>query len=435
MKTSIYKQILSRIVLSLLILITASCSPYAYFVSPACDLAAISLVDQDGISTTIQTPERLNRYARVNFLAPQTYQKVICIYHRDENGDIPAFITSYYPTGQVMQYIDVLNARAVGDYREWHENGRLKLECSVVGGLGDLTEEAIKTWNFDGLAQTWDDRGNLLAAIQYEKGSLEGQSIYFYPNGKVKRRLSFCRNLMEGRDEMFNESGQLIEDTHYAKGLREGEAKRYWPDGRVASEEIYQQDLLTSGKYYGIEGELISEIQDRKGHRALYDAVAMRQLIEYRNGIPEGEVKLFERDGRLLSLYHIKNNKKNGEELAYYPLPPGDQSAPRPRISIMWHEDKIQGLVKTWYENGTPESQRELSNNLRSGLATAWYRDGSVMLMEEYDHDKLVKGEYFKRGERRPESRVEDGNGIATLYDGRGNPVHKVHYYHGYILD
>ena len=28
-------------------------------------------------------------------------------------------------------------------------------------------------------------------------------------------------------------------------------------------------------------------------------------------------------------------------------------------------------------------------------MATAWYRDGSIMLMEEYDNDRLVKGQYL----------------------------------------
>ena len=421
-------------ILALLLLLIAGCNPY-YLSGPPCDLVAISLVDQDGISTTIQTPERLLRYSHVDFLTPQTYQKVMCIYHRDENGDIPASITSYYPTGQVKQYLDVLNARALGDYREWHENGILKLECSVVGGLGDLTDEAIKTWNFDGTAQSWDDCGKLLAAVQYEKGSLEGASFYYYPNGQVRRQATFRRNLAEGLEESFDTCGQLIEISTFVKGVKEGRSARYWSDGRLAAEETYRQGNLIDGRYLTNSGELISTLSEGKGFRALYDEVAVRQLVEYRNGIPEGEVKLLERDGRLSTLFHVKNDKRHGEEILYYPYAPGSGIAPRPRISLTWYEDKIHGLVKTWYENGSMESQRELTNNLRNGLATAWYRDGGVMLMEEYDHDKLVKGEYFKSGERHAESRVTDGNGVATLYDGHGNLVHKVHYYHGYVLD
>ena len=57
-------------------------------------------------------------------------------------------------------------------------------------------------------------------------------------------------------------------------------------------------------------------------------------------------------------------------------------------------------------------------NNKRNGLATAWYRDGSLMLIEEYNHDRLFKGEYYKKGERTPYTEIVEGHGIATLYDG-----------------
>lgn len=131
-----------------------------------------------------------------------------------------------------------------------------------------------------------------------------------------------------------------------------------------------------------------------------------------------------------MRISHIKNGFKNGEELEFFPPNPFNNDL-RPMLSITWRDGKIHGPVKTWYENGILESQREMANNVKTGLSTAWYRDGSLMIIEEYDQDKLVKGEYFKKGEKYPVSEVALGQGMATLYDGDGNFMHRINYQKG----
>ena len=95
----------------------------------------------------------------------------------------------------------------------------------------------------------------------------------------------------------------------------------------------------------------------------------------------------------------------------------------------------MQGVAKTWYDNGVQESKREMSNNIKNGILTAWYRDGNLMLIEEYQQDKLVKGEYFRRGERHAISCVKDGGGTVTLFDAEGNFTCKVTYEEGVPID
>jgi hypothetical protein len=53
------------------------------------------------------------------------------------------------------------------------------------------------------------------------------------------------------------------------------------------------------------------------------------------------------------------------------------------------------------------------------------------MLIEEYDNDQLVKGIYIKKGEKSPVSVIENGEGIATLYDSDGYFLKKIKYYKG----
>ena len=76
-----------------------------------------------------------------------------------------------------------------------------------------------------------------------------------------------------------------------------------------------------------------------------------------------------------------------------------------------------------------------MADNMKNGTSTAWYRDGNLMIVEEYINDRLVKGQYFKRGERIPETTIHDGNGIASLYDPDGRPLKRITYFHGKPLD
>ena len=88
--------------------------------------------------------------------------------------------------------------------------------------------------------------------------------------------------------------------------------------------------------------------------------------------------------------------------------------------------------MRSWYENGVLESEREVNGNKRHGTAAAYYDNGSLMLMEEYDNDKLVKGAYYQFKDKKPISRIEDGTGLATLHYADGRFKQKISYERGH---
>jgi hypothetical protein len=48
--------------------------------------------------------------------------------------------------------------------------------------------------------------------------------------------------------------------------------------------------------------------------------------------------------------------------------------------------------------------------------------------MEEYEEDRLVGGQYFKKNQKEPISVIFNGNGTATLYDEQGIFLRKIQY-------
>lgn len=390
-------------------------------------LTSMNIVDQNGFMETISSKERLAQFKNTNFLHPQPYKKVMRVYARDHEGKARSFLTSYHPNGQLKQYLEIVNGRAFGKYQEWHEDGVLKLDTTVIGGKADLDTLAADSWLFDGLNRAWNQHGQLIAQVYYNKGQLHGTATHYYPNGKIRKSLPYEKGKLEGMAEQFFENGDLQLQAHYREGLNDGVSKRFWDPTHIAVDETYRKGTLEAGAYYDHEGHLIASVSGSMGFQMLFADDDSYQLREIQAGVPEGRVKEFDKEGRLLREFVIKGQFKEGEEVLY--------SQQSPKLSIHWHRGAIQGLVKTWYEDGTLESQREMSHNKKNGVSMAWYRDGTLMLMEEYQDDKLSKGEYFQKGSSLPISKVVSGKGLATLYDGGGEFLKKVRYEDGFPDD
>lgn len=394
-------------------------------------LASVHIVDRNGFTETIGSKERLKQFQNINFLTPQSYQKVLRIYARDSNGNIRSIVTTYHNNGNPKQCLEIVNARALGHYYEWYENGKMHIASNVIGGTADVTPIAERSWLFDGSSYVWDEQENFVAEIVYSQGSLEGISTYYHPNGQIWKTLPYVKNELEGCVELFQDDGSLLQQVNYIQGEKNGAALRFWDEEHIASQEEYYCGKLQNGLYYDKEGNPIAEVKEGSGYRAMFGKNSVLELQQFVEGILEGEVKVFSPEGCLKRIYHVKDGIKHGEEIEYYERIMSSQKPPQPKISFHWYEGKIQGMVKTWYKNGTLESQKEMSNNAKNGILTAWYKDGNMMLVEEYDHDKLIRGQYYRSGESSPVSQVNEGQGIATLFSPEGHFVQKVFYENG----
>lgn len=411
--------------LSLIFLLClAGCAAKSQKVDPD-HITSMQVVDRNGFSETISNKDRLSAYQTVDFVSNQPYQKVLRVFGRDEEGKTHSKITSYHPNGQVCQYLEVMDGRAHGRYKEWHENGVLKIDCTVIEGMADVSPLAQAGWLFEGQSQVWDEEGHLIANIHYEKGVLQGLSLYYHPNGQIWKSVPYDRHLIEGEMLVYNENGELSQKIPFKKGLNHGIALGHWQKDLLWYEERYEEGALLKALYYDPTGKLIAEIKNGEGTQALFIKSHLESLVQYKNGKPEGEIKIFDTSGNVTKTFMIKDEKNHGEEWQYF------LHSQQPKLLVSWYEDHIQGLVKTWYENGMLESQREMSNNKKHGLSFAYYKDGQLMFMEEYDNDKLMRGSYFKKGEKLPISKIEEGLGMATLYNSEGHLIQKIHYEKG----
>jgi antitoxin component YwqK of YwqJK toxin-antitoxin module len=388
-------------------------------------LSRVNIVEHSNLSETITNKERLKELAARDFLSPQPYKKVMRVFVRDQKGTSRSIITSYFENGQIQQYLECLNGRACGLYLEWYSSGNKKVQATLLAGQADLDDKSFLTWSFDGECTTWDEQGNKNAVFRYQKGTLEGISETFYAGGETRSITFYENGLKEGIETFYAPDGTIMQTVSFKNDLRDGPAIGYIQNDRQQWDEEYQENLLKNGHYFSAQGILLSSVQDGNGLRTLFSNEIMASQEEIKNGRVEGVISIFDEGGRVEKKYEIHDGQKSGPEFRYYP------ESGKNRLEINWHEGYIHGSVRTWYENGALESQKEMAQNNKNGISMTWYVDGSLMLVEEYANDKLVRGQYFNKGESVPSSSIEKGAGLAILHDQTGNEIEKIQYVDG----
>jgi len=403
--------------------------------APVDSLTVLQIQDRNGLTETISTPDRLDHYRGIDFLTAQPYKKILRVYRNQ--GKNHSKITTYHPNGAPWQYLEAEELRAHGAFKEWYASGQQKIDATVIGGTADVAAGSQHDWLFDGLSQVWDEQGRLTAKIPYKQGSLEGTSLYFYASGQIEKEIPYAHNLVEGNLIEYYPNGKIRSKTAYVQGNQQGPSTGYFQNGQLNWSEEYVGNLILTGSYYNAQGELISSVADGLGFRAVFEGDVLSLLIQIHQGMPEGGVKQFSKTGDLVASYHVRNGRKLGEEISYF-LPQertDGKIAPLPKLSVNWHENAIHGSVKTWYPTGQLQSQREFCRNKRMGPSLSWYLDGSLMLLEEYEEDRLLKGQYYKKNALDASSSVVNGNGTAMLFDENGVFMRKVTYVKGEPVD
>lgn len=381
-------------------------------------LASVNIVDQSGMTQTIGSKERLKKFSQVDFLKPQPYQKVLRVFTPGSDGAIPAVVTSYYPSGQIKQSLCILSGRAHGPYREWHENGALKIEASVVGGSPQLGMAAERTWIFNGPCKAFSDQGRLLASMTYDRGLLEGDAEFWNEEGVLVKKFSYERGALSRRAMYYYDSGVLQLTISYKKGLQDGLFESFRSDAVRIAEEYYEGGHLIKGSYVYPEAGVFQG----SGFRYVEGEGGFR-LEEVRGGLLAGEVRLYQK-GRLVQSYSHNNGVKEGIESFW-------NASGVLYLEVPYKEGRIQGEVITRYSDGALQSRREMSNNCKNGLFRAWYPGGEIMMIEEYNDDNLLSGTYYKCGSAVPVSKVEEGAGLAMIFDCQGQLERKIVYKDG----
>ena len=105
---------------------------------------------------------------------------------------------------------------------------------------------------------------------------------------------------------------------------------------------------------------LFDNINTMSGRLEAYKNDELISIIQIKNFLPEGEVKIFYPSGKLLSIFNIKKGKP-------------------------------EGIMKTYYENGKTMTTINFKNGVQDGEAIAYDENGNVVEKVLYKNGKIVR--------------------------------------------
>ena len=137
---------------------------------------------------------------------------------------------NYYDNGKLKSEFEKNdNGKLDGIYREYYENGQLKLECTYKDG------------QLDGISKEYYKNNQLSCEYNFKNGQLDGLCKEYYDSGKIKEEY-YCKNgEFEGIYKKYYTNGKEKSEYNYKNGRISGIAKEYRINGDTDVEYDYKK--------------------------------------------------------------------------------------------------------------------------------------------------------------------------------------------------
>jgi antitoxin component YwqK of YwqJK toxin-antitoxin module len=136
----------------------------------------------------------------------------------------------------------------------------------------------------------------------------------------------------------------------------------------------------------------------------------------YLNNKFEGVVKSYYQDGKVYGIRYYKNGLKNGNHKYLYPNGTVE-------LEHNFVDGIKEGLYQTKYSNGKIQEKFYYKNGKIEGLYQYFYENGQLWIEKIYDNDLLMQVlvSYDVKGNEKDKGTLKDGNGTVKYYDEKGN--------------
>jgi uncharacterized protein len=291
-----------------------------------------------------------------------------------------------------------------GYTRNYYKNGVLKMEIPFVKGLEQ------------GLGKEYSADGNIITIIEYKKGFIvdrmkinrydqnnhkQGKWYTFYDNGNVKTEGIYKDDKKNGYFKEYTENGDLISVAKFINDKKQEDAEEitkldveneYYPDGKLKASGTYRNGIPEGiRREYNKEGEIERSFIYKKGY-------VIGEGIVKEDGTKEGHWKEYYSNGTLQSEGDYKEGKPVGEWKYFYPDNKQEQTGK------FTNSGKKTGTWKWYFENGQLMTEEEYKNGVKEGMHTEYDESGKVVEEGEYLNGAeegpwfTISGDYFERG-------------------------------------
>ena len=246
----------------------------------------------------------------------------------------------------------------------------------------------------------------------YSNGELDGETTYSFPHRGVIAKVEVYENGRLVREEEFFSSGLVCKQTDYEQnGVR-----YYYSQGTLRSTEQTSGEHLIRGKYYDLNENVESSVENGEGKMTLRDNYG--QLISVCT-VSEGaiiEKTTFHPNGMPSAIEPYANGVVHGIRKTF--LPGGE-----PLTVEQWQHGAPNGIT-TIYEQGDKVAEVPYINGQKNGLECRFVNE--VTIVEEINwQDDMRHGpsRRYVEGKTFTDWYLNDTKVSKSYYDQRVGPV------------
>lgn len=296
----------------------------------------------------------------------------------------------------------------------FHKNGKVSSEGNMVNGKPN------------GVWKTYYDNGVLKSQGTWNEGQLTDNWTFYRADGIKEKEINYVDGKKEGFTRVFDEEGILLEEQYYVNNQRDSLTTRYHKNGKIA-QQINYVDGKENGKSleFAEDGRLITTYKYEHGFTSSIEKVnryndenkkvgvwkefypdgTIKKEEEFKNGVSDGLVKEYDRNGSLQNLKKYEDGiiQEDAPELFFIDL------------YIEYHPDGSEKLV-----GGK-------KNGLKQGLFREFDQKGNIINGYIFEDDvKIAEGiigqdggfvgewkYYYKSGELKATGQFNDGQKVG----------------------
>ncbi len=299
----------------------------------------------------------------------------------------------FFENGQKSASYTAKKGKIDGEASYFYKDGKILSKLSYDNGV----VRAVQYFNKAGIQVSASElKNNLIDVLSYgtdgfkrahfaydRKGGLTGPDTIFYASGKVNQILNYQDGMLEGKVTSYFLNGKVKSETNYAKGKENGYETGYYTNGKTEMEGwVIDGNYQGEWHYYDEKGRLTTKAwyldNDLNGYKEDYLANGRVSLErKYRSGWLE-KLKQFSSDGKVLAEDSFP--KGSGQYTLYYP----DKKVKEQGNYV---KGDFDGLYRTFFFDGSPESSMYFKRGLRDSTYTSFYYGGRKSTEGTYKQD------------------------------------------------
>ena len=249
--------------------------------------------------------------------------------------------------------------------RDYYKNGQIFREGKILSLAPTLIYDGPCTWYYAS--------GQKKETILYDKGSMEGEHMEWFENGKKRETGSYLHNKREGLHTWFYSNGQKATESNFTHGLKEGESLNWYDDGKIWKKSFYLNDSLEGNSTYYFNN----------GNK--------QENIFYHRGRKEGERKAWFPDGVLMETSNYLHDTLNGIQSIY-------NNASILKLKATYKNGRTEGPYFAFNDKGQPILKKDFTEG-PFRISSMSYYQGALMYYDAEDTVRKVKIIYNARME------------------------------------